>query len=349
MISRKIIASRHIAVLTALLGSLLSGCALPSLAGPRDGPRNGDLRIHAQAIDLNPEEPGHTRVGKLEFRAGLCLSSTAPAFGGLSGLSLSPDGKGLTAVSDQGDVLLARLLWDGVGRLQGLADAVMHRLRGLDGQPLSWRPDKREQDAEAVESLADGSYLVSFEGNHRVLRYAGLLSRPALFAIPPGIAKAPRNGGLEAMTPLADGRVLVLSEKFRSEKDGGKGKGYYIGWLLTADGQSLGQVYWPGTENFRPTDLAALPNGDVLLLQRRFTLVGGAGARISRIPAARIKAGGLLIDEELAQLTPPMAVDNFEGLAVRRDPRGGWLIYLLSDDNFNPLQRTLLFQFHLAE
>ena len=225
----------------------------------------------------------------------------------------------------------------------------MHRLRGLNGQPLSRRLDKREQDAEAVERLADGSYLVSFEGNHRILRYASLKSQPTLFAIPPGIAEAPRNGGLEAMTPLADGRVLVLSEKFHSEEDGGKGKGDYIGWLLTADGQNLGQVYWPGTGIFRPTDLAALPNGDVLLLQRRFTLVGGAGARLSRIPAARIKAGGRLIDEEVALLTPHRAVDNFAGLAVRRDPKGGWLIYLLSDDNFNPLQRTLLLQFHLAE
>ena len=56
----------------------------------------------------------------------------------------------------------------------------------------------------------------------------------------------------------------------------------------------------------------------------------------------------LIGDQELAQLVPPLSVDNFEGLAVHPDPAGGWLIYLLSDDNFNPLQRTLLLQFHLA-
>ena len=334
-------APRHMAVIAALLGTLLSSCALPPLAEPL----NGKPRIPAQAIFLNPERPGQSRVGKLEYRAGFALSSDSPNFGGFSGLSLSPDGTRLTAVSDQGDLLRARLEVDGTGRLQGLSGAEMHRLRGVDGEPLFQGFNKRLQDAEAVERLADGSYLVSFEHRHRVLRYADLLGRPSLFATPPGIAEAPANGGLEAMAPLPDGRVLVLSEKYR----GNEGRGDYVGWLLAADGQSLGRVYWPGVGSFRPTDLAALPNGDVLLLQRRFSLAGGMGARLSHIPAARIKAGGRLIGQELARLVPPLSVDNFEGLAVHPDPGGGWLIYLLSDDNFNPLQRTLLLQFHLSE
>ncbi|MBL6952943.1 MAG: esterase-like activity of phytase family protein [Alphaproteobacteria bacterium] len=343
-------APKHIAIISVLLvsvvlGTLLSNCALPPLAEPL----NRQPRINTQAIFLNPERHSQSRVGKLEFRAGFVLSSDSANFGGFSGLSLSPDGGELIAVSDRGDLLRARLLRDATGRLQGLSGAEMYRLRGVDGQPLSQRLNKRDQDSEAVERLDDGSYLVSFEVRHRVLRYANLLGQPSLFAIPPGIAEAPRNGGLEAMAPLPDGRVLVLSEKFRTHKNGSDRNGDYIGWLLAANGQSLGQVYWPGAGLFRPTDLAALPNGDVLLLQRRFTLVGGGAARLSRIPAARIKAGGRLIGEELAQLALPLSVDNFEGLAIDRDPGGGWLIYLLSDDNFNPLQRTLLLQFHLAD
>jgi hypothetical protein len=336
---------KHIAIVAVLSGTLLSDCALPSAAGPQ----NGKLRIDTQAIFLNPEQPSQTEVGKLNFRAGFVLNSDNANFGGFSGLSLSPDGGSMIAVSDYGDVLRAQLQHDGRDRLQGLSDSEMFRLRGVAGRPLSRRSDKRDQDAEAVAGLDDGSYLVSFEVRHRVLRYGSLSGQPSLFATPPGIARAPRNGGLEAMTSLPDGRVLVLSEKFRTTKDGDDGEGDYIGWLLAPDGRSLGQVYWPSVGIFRPTDLAALSNGDVLLLQRRFSFGGGVGARLSRIPAARIKAGGRLIDEELAQLVAPMSVDNFEGMAVRRDQNGGWLIYLLSDDNFNPLQRTLLLQFHLAE
>ena len=54
-----------------------------------------------------------------------------------------------------------------------------------------------------------------------------------------------------------------------------------------------------------------------------------------------------MLGVELAQLVPPFTVDNFEGLAVFPDKRGGTIIYILSDDNFNPLQRTLLLQFRL--
>jgi hypothetical protein len=45
-------------------------------------------------------------------------------------------------------------------------------------------------------------------------------------------------------------------------------------------------------------------------------------------------------------IVPPASVDNMEGLAVREDA-GGTIIYLISDDNFNPIQRTLLMKFRL--
>jgi hypothetical protein len=334
---------KFLTVLAALLGPALAGCGLPGLTASA-GSKSGPIRIETQQIYLNPEQPDQNMIGVLEYRGGLALSSNTGNFGGLSGLSLSPGGDALIAVTDQGDLLRAKLLHDKKGRLKGLGDVRLHRLRGVDGKHLSRRADKRDQDAEAIERLAGGGYLVSFEIRHRVLRYEGLRERPTLFSIPPGIEGAPRNGGLEAMTPLPDGRILVLTEKFRAK---GKNKGDYIGWLLDADGKSLGRVYWPGFGIFRPTDLAALPNGDVLLLQRRYTVAGGPGMRLSQISAARIKPGARLLDVELAQMAPPLAVDNFEGLAVVPDPAGGWTVYLLSDDNFNLLQRTLLLQFHL--
>ena len=69
--------------------------------------------------------------------------------------------------------------------------------------------------------------------------------------------------------------------------------------------------------------------------------------RLSLISARQIKPGARMLDVELARLAPPYTVDNFEGLAVFPDKRGGTIIYILSDDNFNPLQRTLLLQFRL--
>jgi hypothetical protein len=53
--------------------------------------------------------------------------------------------------------------------------------------------------------------------------------------------------------------------------------------------------------------------------------------------------------EELARLASPYAVDNLEGIAATRGPRGETLLWLISDDNFNPLQRNILLLFELAK
>jgi hypothetical protein len=56
----------------------------------------------------------------------------------------------------------------------------------------------------------------------------------------------------------------------------------------------------------------------------------------------------MLRGKELARLTLPMTVDNFEGLAVHTNAQGDTFVYLLSDDNYQFLQRTLLLQFRLS-
>ena len=41
-----------------------------------------------------------------------------------------------------------------------------------------------------------------------------------------------------------------------------------------------------------------------------------------------------------------MNVDNFEGISYIELEDGGFFIFLLSDDNYNTTQKTLLFQFY---
>ncbi len=48
-------------------------------------------------------------------------------------------------------------------------------------------------------------------------------------------------------------------------------------------------------------------------------------------------------------LRRPLTLDNMEGVAARQSERGETLIYLISDDNFRLLQRTLLMVFALEE
>ena len=81
------------------------------------------------------------------------------------------------------------------------------------------------------------------------------------------------------------------------------------------------------------------------MLERRYSLAGGPGARLSVVAAGDIVPGAHLAGTPLAELKLPQSVDNFECVAARAAPDGSILIYILSDDNRSALQRTLLLQF----
>ena len=297
------------------------------------------ISLATRPVALDPTDRAVQHVGRLHYLGGLDLRSDEAAFGGLSGLSVTADGR-LTTVTDRGHWFTARIVRDRTGRLVDLTEAALGPLLDLRGRPVAgeWR------DAEALEPLPNGDWLVSFEGRHRVWRYAaetgGLEGRPVPFPTPKDITAAPLNGGLEALTPLSDGRILMLAESLK--RTGGS----RAGWLV---GEKIEPLGYRTARDFKPTDAALLFNGDVLVLSRYFKLLGGFKARLERIPADAIEGGAVLKGELLARFAPPLTVDNFEGVAVTRDADGATLVYVLSDDNFHFLQRTLLLLFRLGE
>ncbi len=291
------------------------------------------ITVEAVSVALDPENPDMKTAGRLEFLGGLRLSSPDAAFGGFSGLDISAEGQ-LSAISDRGQWLSARLE-ERQNRPVSLSATRMQPLSGVEGRALSgpWR------DAESLARLPGGGWLVAFERFHRIRRYAARApsdgGRAAVMPVPAALSGAPPNGGIEAMTVLDDGRILIFVEDMRTEE------GNHPGWLIGADGR-MAALSLAATGLFKPTGLATLVNGDVLLLERRFTLIGGVAARISRIRRQDIRPGARLHSRELVRLEPPLTVDNFEGIAAVGDR-----IYILSDDNFNPLQNTLLLKFRL--
>ena len=313
-------------------------CLLALACSPGPAPADQlDLTVTPQPLD--PEEPDRTTVGDLAWRGTLELSSDDPRFGGLSGLLLEPDGKGLLAVSDDGHWVSARLRLDDRGFLVGLEDAEIDMLRDVDNRPVI---GKRAGDAEALTRLGDGTSLVAFEQEHRIWRYPagpGALGRAAQpFPPPPGLERLEGNSGLEALTELPDGRLLALAED--------NGGAPTIPGFLWQDGQ-WAEVALVRRPPYRPTGATVLPSGDVLVLERRFSLLGGLGITIRRIPLAEIRPGATLEGELLAELGPPMIYDNMEGIAAQAEPGGGVRIYMIADDNFNVAQRTLLMSFLL--
>ena len=72
----------------------------------------------------------------------------------------------------------------------------------------------------------------------------------------------------------------------------------------------------------------------------------GASARISVIRYEDLEPNSVILPLTLDTLKPPMVVDNFEGISFLKLNDGGYYIFILSDDNFNFLQKTLLYQFY---
>ena len=322
-------------------------CLLVAACGsgsPRPaGAQEQALEIKVSAQPFKIDEPAATRIDRLIWRGGIAMTANSPNFGGWSDLHISPDGRRLTSISDEGGWLTATIDYDLNGNLAGLSGGRIGQLRGLDGKPIDSKP---EADAEGMARLADGSWLVSFERRHRLWRYETLTGTPAPVEGPAEIGRQPANGGIEALTALADGRVIAISEEY------GQRPGTAMGWIGTP--AAGGSYVWRSFDyatipDFRPTAITQLPDGSLATLERAFDVVRGVRCRVMRLDAAQLAPGATVQAEELARLASPYAVDNLEGIAATRGARGETLLWLMSDDNFNPLQRNLLLLFELAK
>lgn len=294
----------------------------------------GEITVTAAPVPLNPADPQQTRVDLLEFVAGIELTSPAPEWGGYSGIVMTDDGGVIVAVSDVGHWLRLELRHDADGKLTGVGAARTAPLLDEARQPVS---GKEWSDAEAIAASPDSAFIVAFERNHRLWRYAsadGVPSGPAqAVEAPAEIKTLPENSGIEALLIDSEGQLTLIAESGTTVGASRSWAQHGAEWLALPIERSDG---------FEPTDAAILNDQNLLLLERRYTEQDGPAARVSLLP--RISGGPFRAAYTLAVLRLPLSVDNFEAIATRAAPDGGRFIYLLSDNNQNPQQRTLLLQ-----
>jgi hypothetical protein len=303
------------------------------------------IRIEASAIDrFSVQDPDRRRFGALTFRSGLVLRSPAPGFGGFSGLSRPADGRRIVAMSDNAQWLSATIETSD-GLLSGLSDAVLAPVLGPDGLPLR---RTRYYDTEGF-TVSGGVAYVCVERHHAVLRFDwkkhGVEARGQFLSLPDAARRLPSNSGLEAVgvaptrSPLS-GALVAVAEQARDGDDAPT-----LGFILT--GPHAGAFEVVRSDRFDVTDLGFLPDGDLLLLERRFSLLGGLAARIRRIRAKSIRAGARIDGPVIFQTDASNQVDNMEGMALHQE-QGETIVTLISDDNFRTFQRTLLLEFTLT-
>ncbi|MDZ4368910.1 MAG: esterase-like activity of phytase family protein [Afipia sp.] len=293
---------------------------------------------------FDPRDPTHIRYGALEFRSGLILTSSFRGFGGLSGLRLDKKGEQFIAISDKGSWFTGRIAYRGK-RMAGLADVKSAPMLDSDGKKVtarSWFDS---------ESLAlDGSMAyVGFERVNQIVRFdfskGGIRSRGEVVPLPPGMSELPFNKGLEALVFVPKGQPLAGSLIAISER-GLDPSGNILSFLI--GGPSPGPFTVRRTENFDISDAVLLPSGDLLLLERKFSLLEGVGIRIRRIPIKSVVPDAGIDGPTIFEVDLGYEVDNMEGIDAHVTEDGDTVLTMVSDDNFSMIQRTLLLQFTLV-
>jgi hypothetical protein len=320
--------------LAALFMLGLAGCGADAPQAPQ---------IEAEPVALFPDDPGRRGLGELHYAGGLALSSDNALFGGWSAIEVSENGSRLLAVSDSAAWMTARLVYNQAGDLTGISDVVITPMLDADGAPLSGA----RADAEGLAHLGDGRYAVSFERDHRIAVYVigedwSLIetATPSPFPAPPGADRLRANAGAEALAPMGDQLFAGIEDPIVDGQPNTLWR-YDLSRLDTPP-QSAAVTLTPG---FGLTGLTADGEGGLLVVERFWARDVGNRVVLGRLSADALgEPERILVPAPLARLEPDMTVDNFEAVALA-EINGERRVFILSDDNFNAAQRTLLLSF----
>lgn len=330
----------------ACAGGLALVAARPVAADPVSRIAPAAIEVRARPIDVfKPGEPSQFRFGSLVFRGGLALTSSAPDFGGLSAFRFDASGQRFVALSDHGNWFTGRVVYADK-RPVGLADVKTGPMLDQDGAPLA---AKGWFDAEALAIDGEEAH-VAFERVNRIVRFdfsnGVLAARGTPIDVPPALRRLPFNKGIEGLVhapkdhPLA-GALIAISERGLDKA------GNILAFLI--GGPRPGMFTLRRAPHYDVSDAALLPGGDLLVLERKFSLFSGVGIRIRRIPQALIRPDAVVDGPVIFEADLGHEIDNMEALEVHRGADGEIVLTMVSDDNFSPIQRTLLLQFTLLE
>lgn len=282
-------------------------------------------------VPLFEDSPAEKRLGGLAFLGGWWIRSNDARLGGISALHV--DGGEALALSDAGWRIRLPLP-PGPGPRQ-VQIAMTEEGPGPVG-------DKADRDVESLVVAGREAWL-AFEQSNAVWRYDRRFLAAQSSAEPPVMREWNNNSGPEAMVRLRDGRFVIFAEGRGGDSDAA----LFAGDPAVPGTPGLRLRYRP-PEGYRVTDAAVLPDGRLILLNRKVGLFDGFTATLTVAALPRLADRALIAGQEVAAIKGKVTRDNFEALSVTREG-GRTILWIASDDNYNPLQRTLLMKFALVE
>jgi hypothetical protein len=249
--------------------------------------------------------------------------SDGDGFGGWSGIDVAPDGTRFVAISDSGTAT------------QGMLHRRDGRLAGVTAPRPDWLPPVagddpalQVRDAEGLAIAPDGTLHVSFEADHGVATFPAGAARGHRLPVAPAFRRFRHNYGLEALALAPDGALYALPERSRAA-----GRPFPL--YRFARGRWSVPATLPRDPGWWVTGADFGRDGALYVLERRFLGLGFA----SRIRRLVPPLEGLLAAETVYR-SPPGRHGNLEGIGIWRDAAGRLRAVMVSDDNFNAIQRT---------
>lgn len=265
------------------------------------------------------------------FSSAIEIPKEADWVGGISGLSLSENGRTFYLITDHGTLAKGT-----IERRNGALDS----LKFVETKPISNRfggPHKRRfADAEGLAVDAGGRIFISFETENRVSVYESFQSPERLTSFTREWRVFPENQGLEALALAPDGALWTIPE-FVWE-NGSEARIY----RLIQGGEWKLHTTIPTRNGLRPVGADFGPDGHLYLLERGF-LAFGFYSQVRRLTVNDSK----IIKIETVLQTLSGRHGNLEGISVWKDAAGRILITMVSDDNFQSIQRNELVEYVL--
>jgi len=328
-----------VAAMRLLLSVLLILLLAPSYSGEEPAPRFvGRPRMTATRVAIDPGDRTNVHVGALTYIGGVRLKSPAPAFGGFS--SMHTDGKRFALLSDGGHIVRFDM-----NEKFHVSRVTFGALRA--GPGTGWLKSDRDSESNAIDP-ATGRFWVGFEQTNEIWRY-NRQGEPEAHLTPLAMVRWSENGGPESMVRLAHGGFIVISETTRPPDH--KMRSMRQAVLFRGDPTdprtpTTSFAYRPPS-GYDPSDMAELPDGRLLILNRRINLPPALfTAKLVIVDAGAIREGAVVEGREIATLAPPFLHDNFEALAVTQE-NGATIIWIASDDNREWWEQSFLLKFRL--
>lgn len=296
----------------------------------------GWLGVYAQMKDYHIFPEGYraderAKLKVLDVKEVSFADMKGLSFSGISALAYGED-EGLYALSDRGALFRLELLIRDK-KIKRLVLKEAYALRDRDGNI----PIRKMRDSEGMLLHEDG-LIISFEQKPKLSLYTREGKEVSAFPLPEVLRDTSnyqgKNKSLEAVTLHKNYGLITAPEA-----------------PLKHENQAFHTLYSPSRRWKFPlhgniTSLEVLDDQNILVLEREFSILHGQKITLSKLYID--SCSGLLCPVEVLaswESREGWNIDNFEGL-TRIDEHQ---FLMISDDNANPFQRTLLVLFELSD